>query len=766
MIKKLQQRLQFNNRQSSLTRPAVPHHFDTEQSSNDYLISLCKQQLHKEALQAFDSLVSSTDFRVKIGTYSLLIHACARLASLDHGRKVHAHIRLSETIPDVVLYNHMLNMYGKCRCPERAKQVFDEMPQRNVVSWTSLIASYSQNGRNSGAVEMYVQMLRSGVTPDGFTFGSVIKACSGLGEVSSGKQLHTHVLKSQFGARLIAQNALIAMYIKFDDVDGAWNVFDRIEEKDLISWGSIIAGLYQLGHECEALWYFQEMLSQGVYHPNEFLFASVFGACSNLLHLEYGRQIHGVCLKFGFARNNFAACSLCDMYAKSGLFSSAEAAFLQIERPDLVSYNVIIAGLANHAGYNQAFSLFNQMRRYLNLMPDDKTLCYLLCACGTPSALHHGMQIHSLLIKIGFNYDVPVCNTLVSMYSKCSNLCNAFTAFEEARQCHDLVSWNAILVACLQHHQPMEVFRLFKSFLLSEMRPDYITLTSVVGAYAEVASLQMGHQIHCYAIKSGLTSDVSVSNGLIDMYTKCGSLDTAQNLFDAMEILDVVSWSSLIVGYAQFGYAEKALVLYQSMINLKINPTEVTLVGVLTACSHVGLVEEGWALYRNMEVKHGIKPTKQHSSCVVDLLSRAGYLYEAKRFVEQMGYEPDVIIWQTLLAACRTHNNVEIGRWVAENILKLDPSNTAAHVLLCKLHAASGDWAEFARFKNMMKEQNVRKVPGQSWVEVENRVHAFLVRDSLHPERDRIYTTVNELLLQIVDHGRFVEDDVEICLKV
>lgn len=742
---KTQLRFAFNYSQTNV----LPY-FRTEQYSNDYISSLCKQKLYDEALGAFDFLHKNTSFPIRPSTYAQLISACSSLRSLEQGRKIHLHILASKCQPDVILNNHILNMYGKCGSLKDARSVFDYMHQRNVVSWTSVIAGYSQNGQENDAIELYFQMLQSGVMPDQFTFGSIIKACSGLNDVGLGRQLHAQVIKSEHGSHLIAQNALIAMYTKFDQLADAWDVFSHITTKDLISWASMIAGFSQLGYEFEALCHFREMLRCGGYQLNEFIFGSVFSACSSLLHPECGRQIHGVCIKFGLGRDIFAGCSLCDMYARCGFLDFARVIFDHIERPDLASWNAMIAGVANGGDVNEAMSFFSQMR-HLELIPDKLTIRSLLCACTGPLALHQGMQVHSYIVKIGFDTSVPVCNALLTMYAKCCVLCKAFLVFEELGENADSVSWNSILTACMQHNQAGDVFRLFNLLLVSQNKPDRITLSNVVGACAEVASLEMGNQAYCYIMKTGLILDVSVMNGLIDMYIKCGSLGSAQELFDSMEDPNIVSWSSLIVGYAQFGYGEEALKLFKRMRSLGVRPNEVTFVGVLTACSHVGLVEEGWQLYRTMETEYGIEPTREHCSCVVDLLARAGRLHEAEDFINQMPFDPDIIVWKSLLAACKTHGNADVGRRAAEKILIMDPTNSAAHVLLCNIYASSGRWGDVARMRGSMKERGVRKVPGQSWIEVKNRINVFFAEDSMHPERDKIYSILEELSLQMLD---------------
>lgn len=722
-----------------------------ELSSNSYISLLCNQHHYREALEAFDLYQKNMNIQLEPSTYTNLVLACSNIRSLEYGRKVHDHILKSDCQLDIVLQNHIINMYGKCCSLKDARKVFDAMQQRNVVSWTLMISGYSRDGQEHDAITVYKQMLRSGHFPDQLTFGSIIKACSGVGDVALGRQLHAHVIKSGFGHFLIAQNALVAMYTKFGHIAHASKVFTMISLKDLVSWGSMIAGFSQHGYELEALYLFKDMLGQGLYQPNEFIFGSVFSACGSLLEPEIGRQIHGMCTKFGLGKNNFSGCSLCDMYAKLGFLESAKMAFYHIENPDLVSWNAMIAAFADSSDATEAISFFSCMM-HMGLIPDNITFLSLLCACRSPMTLNQGMKIHSYIIKFGFNKHTAVCNSLLAMYTKCSNLREAFKAFEDMSQNANVVSWNAILSACLYHKQAGEVFQLFKLMLFSENKPDNITITNLLGACAELASLKIGNQVHCFSVKSGLVIDISTCNGLIDMYAKCGALKHAQNVFDSIENPNVVSWSSLIVGYAQFGHGREALNIFKEMRN-HVQPNEVTYLGVLTACSHIGLVEEGWHLFQAMGVEHGILPIREHFSCMVDLLARAGCLNEAEIYIKQTGFEPDIATWKTLLAACRTHGNVDIAKRAADSILKLDPSNSAALVLLSNIHASTGKWEDVAKLRNLMNQMGVQKVPGQSWIEDKDEIHVFFAEDSLHPQRVEVYAMLEELGLQMLDYG-------------
>jgi pentatricopeptide repeat protein len=729
----------------SYVRPELP--------ANSYISLMCKQQHYKEALEAFDFHLKNSNIHFEPSTFTSLVLACANFRSLEYAKKIHDHILKSSYQPNIVLQNHMINMYGKCGSMKDARNVFDTMQLRNVVSWTSMISGYSQNGQENDAIIMYIQMTQSGQFPDQLTFGSIIKACCIAGDIELGRQLHAHVNKSWFGHHLIPQNALISMYTNFGQIADASNVFTMISTKDLISWGSMITGYTQQGYRIEALYLFRDMLRQGFYQPNEFVFGSVFSACSNLLQVEYGKQVHGMCVKFGLRRNVFAGCSLCDMYAKFGFLPAAKMAFCQIKSPDIVSWNAIIAAFADSGDANEAIDFFHRMM-HIGLIPDSVTFISLLCACGSPTTLHQGMQIHSYTVKIGFNKEVTVCNSLLTMYTKCSNLHDALNVFRDISGNANLVSWNAILSACLQHKQEGETFILFKQMLFSENKPDSITITTLLGTCAELTSSGVGNQVHCFSLKSGLVLDVSVCNGLIDMYAKCGSLKQARDVFDSTQNPDIVSWSSLIVGYAQFGLRHEALNLFSSMTNLGFWPNEVTYLGALSACSHIGLVDEGWCLYKSMETEHRIPPTREHFSCMVDLLARAGCLHEAETFIQKSGFDPDITTWKTILAACKTHNNnVDIAERAAKNILKLDSSNSAAMVMLSNIHASAGNWEDVAKLRNLMKRMGVQKVPGQSWIEVKDKIHVFFSEDSSHPQRSNIYTMLEDLWLQILDDG-------------
>ncbi|KAL6652370.1 hypothetical protein ACP70R_011295 [Stipagrostis hirtigluma subsp. patula] len=715
------------------------------------------------ALHAFESLASSSpapaSSPLSAAAYAALVAACSRLRSLPHGRLVHRHLLASadaHLVRNTVLNNHLITMYGRCAAPDSARVVFDGMPDRNPVSWAAVIAAHAQNSRCADAMGLFSSMLRSGTAPDQFALGSAVRACAELGDVGLGRQVHAMVIKSVGGSDLIVQNALVTMYSKSGLVEDGLTLFERIRDKDLITWGSIIAGLAQQGCEMEALQIFREMISEGLHQPNEFHFGSVFSACGVVGSLEYGEQIHGLSVKYRLDRNSYAGCSLSDMYARCNKLDSARKVFYRIEAPDLVAWNSLINAYSAEGCLSEALVLFSEMRD-AGLRPDGITVRGLLCACVGCGALYHGRTIHSYLVKLGLEGDITVCNSLLSMYARCMDFPSAMDVFHETND-RDIVTWNSILTACVQHQHLEEVFKLFSLLHRSSSSLDRISVNNVLSASAELGYFEMVKQVHAYTFKVGLVNDTMLSNGLVDTYAKCGSLDDAKKLFEMMATsCDVFSWSSLIVGYAQFGYAKEALDLFGKMRSLGIKPNHVTFVGVLTACSRVGFVDEGCYYYSIMEPEYGIVPTREHCSCVIDLLARAGRLSEAAKFVDQMPFEPDIVMWKTLLAASKTHNDVEMGKRAAEGVLNIDPSHSAAYVLLCNIYAASGNWDEFAKMKKAMRSSGVQKLPGKSWIKLKGELKVFIVEDRSHPESDEMYTMLELVGTEMIRAGYIPE---------
>ncbi|KAG9456843.1 hypothetical protein H6P81_001351 [Aristolochia fimbriata] len=315
----------------------------------------------------------------------------------------------------------------------------------------------------------------------------------------------------------------------------------------------------------------------------------------------------------------------------------------------------------------------------------------------------------------------------------------------------DLVVWNSVIGAYAQNGNAEQALNLFKQMRRADFSPNQGTLTSAFRACTSSVMLELGRQVHVQVLK--FDSDLILENALLDMYCKCGSLEEAILLFERMKERDVISWSTMVSGLAQNGQSREALGLFKTMQQSGIRPNYITMVGVLFACSHAGLVDDGWYYYNSMKRLYGIEPGREHLGCMVDLLGRAGRVEEAAKFIDEMQLEADSVSWRTLLNACRVHRNVELAILAAKKVVEYDPEDIGAYVLLSNLYAESRRWRDVERVRETMRNRGVRKDPGCSWIELENQIHVFTLGDKSHPLIDKIILNLNILLQRTAEVG-------------
>lgn len=343
-------------------------------------------------------------------------------------------------------------------------------------------------------------------------------------------------------------------------------------------------------------------------------------------------------------------------------------------------------------------------------------------------------------------------SALVDMYCKGKSIAYAEEVFKRMTR-KNVVSWTALLVGYGQNGFSEEAVRIFCEMERNGIDPDDFTLGSVLSSCANLASLEEGAQFHGRAVVSGLISFLTVSNALVTLYGKCGSVEEARRLFNEMNIRDEVSWTALVSGYAQFGNAGETIDLFERMVADGLKPDGVTFIGVLSACSRAGLVEKGYQYFDSMVKQYGIIPVPDHYTCMIDLLSRAGRLEEARDFINKMPIHPDAIGWSTLLSSCRLHGNMVIGKWAAESLREVDPQNPASYVLLSSIYAAKGKWENVALLRKGMRDRGVRKEPGYSWIKYKNSVHVFSADDQSSPFSDQIYAELEKLNQKMIQEG-------------
>eukprot|EP01018_Ginkgo_biloba_P023373 Gb_39406 [translate_table: standard] len=692
--------------------------------------------------------------------YASLLHACTNIKQLH---QYHAHLLRAGLHQNIFIHTKLVTMYALCGSMDNARLLFNNTYKPNVYLWTAMISGYVRNGPCEEALKLYYQMQQEGVRPDKFVYSSIIKACADLSALQEGMDIHNDIVRNGFEADIFVGSSLVTMYAKCGSIVVARELFDRMPEKNVVLWSAMIAGYAQNGFANEALTLFNEMLCQDI-EPDSVIMVNILPACAHLSALQQGRRIHGYIVKSGFESDVVVGTALVDMYAKCGNMDLARHLFDKISKRNVVSWNAIIAGYAQNGHANEAFTLFRQMQ-LLGVKPNSVTMASVIPACVHLPALQQGKQIHAYIIRRGFESDIVLGTATVDMYAKCGSILIARQLFDKISK-RDVVAWSAMIAGYGRNGHASEVLTLFSEMQLQGIKPDSFSLVSILQACAHLSALQQGKRIHGFVIKSGCESDVIVGTALIDMYAKCGSIEIARQLFNKMSKRNVVSWNAMIMGYGMHGYGEDALALFSHMQQTGMMPDHVTFIGVLSACSHAGLVDEGFHYFDCMSQDYCITPKVEHYACMVDLLGRAGHLNEAHGFIKKMPLEPDAAVWGALLGACRIHCNIKLGEYVAERLFKLEPENAGWYVLLSNIYAVAGKWVDVAKVRRMMNDRGLKKKPGSSLIEVNNGVHAFFVADRLHPQSEKIYALLATLDEHMKEAGyvpdtNFVLYDVE-----
>ncbi|KAM0936441.1 putative tetratricopeptide-like helical domain superfamily [Dioscorea sansibarensis] len=462
-------------------------------------------------------------------------------------------------------------------------------------------------------------------------------------------------------------------------------------------------------------WLSSKVSPSEAYNSTEHHLISLFQSCTSMRHLE---QVHARVIRTGFDQHVFVLAKLLTFCADSGHHISTDYAlslFNHIQHPDTFIWNTVIRALAKARRAQDVFLLFRTMRRS-GKSPDNFTFAFLLKLCGDLPAAALGAQLHGSVLTHGFHTHSFVRNTLVHMYGLFGDMSNAYQVFEEIPCVDaDTVSWNSLIDGYVHCGHYREALRVFERMQRSGFTPDDATIVVTLCACSELGALDYGKRVHAGLSRSMLRDFVSVSNALIDMYAKCGEIDRAVNVFEGMKERNVVSWNSMILGLAMHGLAGQALGLFHRMRG-ETSPDGITFLGVLCACAHAGLVEQGKYCFESMTRDYGIKPMVQHYGCLVDLFGRVGFLREGYELINGMHMKDNAVVWRALLAACRVHGEMELGELVQRYLLELG-EHSSDYVLLSHVYAGAGQWNQVFRLREMMHEKRVKKPePGNSLI--------------------------------------------------
>ncbi|KAK7329224.1 hypothetical protein VNO77_23375 [Canavalia gladiata] len=501
-----------------------------------------------------------------------------------------------------------------------------------------------------------------------------------------------------------------------------------------------------------ALTLYYKMKSLGL-RPNNFTFPFFFLACANLAEVQHGRLGHSSVFKLGLHSDSHTSHSLITMYARCGQLRCARKVFDEIPQRDLVSWNSMISGYAKMGYAREAVEVFGDLRRD-GFEPDEMSLVSVLGACGELGDMELGKWVERFVLEHDITLNSYIGSALISMYAKCGDLASARRIFDDMAK-RDVITWNAVISGYAQNGMADEAISLFHGMKEDCVNPNKITLTAVLSACASIGALDLGKQIDEYASQRGFQHDVFIATALIDMYAKCGSLDSAERVFEEMPKKNEASWNAMISALASHGKAKEALSLFWRMSDEGggARPNDITFVVLLSACVHVGLVAEGYRLFDMMRTLFGLIPKIEHYSCMVDLLARAGHLYEAWDLIEKMPEKPDKVTLGALLGACRRKKNVDIGERVMQLILEVDPSNSGNYIIASKIYSNLNMWDDSARIRLLMRQKGITKTPGCSWIEIENRLHEFRAGDGLCLDSLDVSKTIDLLYEELKREG-------------
>ncbi|WRX25112.1 Pentatricopeptide repeat - like 10 [Theobroma cacao] len=570
---------------------------------------------------------------------------------------LHAKAIKNGSFQNLDVASYLLHLYGKSKCLSDARKVFDEMSQRDVRTWTILVSSFARAGSNGIVLELFRDMQNETVKPNQFTLSIVLKCCSSLSELRIGKGVHGWILRNGVVFDVVLGNSLLDFYVKCEDFGSAKWLFELMGERNSVSWNIMI------------------------------------GAHLNIGDVEKAVDI-----------------------------------FRRLSSKDVASWNTIIDGLMRNGPKRMALELLYEMVKNGTVL-DEVTFSISLVLVSSFMDIELGKQIHGRVLRLGFHVDGFIRASLIDMYCKCGKMEMALEVFKrmnsdfgrKENSIEEIVSWSSIVSGFVLNGEIEDAFKTFTSMISKEIEVDRFTVTSIVSACANSGVLELGQQVHALIQKIGHRVDAHLGSSLIDMYSKCGSLDDAQMVFKQTNDKNVVLWTSMISCCALHGQGREAVRLFEFMMSEGIKPNVVTFIGVLTACSHAGLIEEGCRYFRLMKEVYGIKPGVDHYSCMVDLYGRAGQLNETKNFIHENGIDHMSAVWRSFLSSCRLHRDIKMAEWVSEKLLHLEPPDAGTYILLSNIYATKQRWEEAAEVRSLMQSRGVKKHPGQSWIQIKNQ---------------------------------------------
>ncbi|CAL4900751.1 unnamed protein product [Urochloa decumbens] len=571
---------------------------------------------------------------------------------------------------------------------------------------------------------------------------AVLRAAAAAGDLSRVKALHARIIRASH-FHVVLHNNLISVYAKCGQVGLARKVFDAMPFRNAVSGNLLMSGYSSSGRHKDSL----ALLREADFGLNEYVLSAAVAASAHVRSYEMGMQCHGYAVKAGLAEQPYVCNAVLHMYCQCARMEDAVKVFENVSGFDAFAVNSMINGFLDRGQLDGSVRIVAGMMGEVERW-DDVSYVAVLGHCASMKDLVLGGQVHAQALKRRLELNVFVGSALVDMYGKCDRAHDAQCAFDVLPE-KNVVSWTAVMTAYTQNELYEDALQLFLDMESEGVKPNEFSYAVALNSCAGLAALRNGNALGACALKTGHWDHLVVGNALMNMYSKSGSIQDACRVFNSMPLCDVVSWNLIITGYAHHGLAREAMEVFHYMLSVGEVPSYVTFIGVLSACAQLGLVDEGFYYLNTMMKEVGVTPGKEHYTCMVGLLCRAGRLDEAERFIVANCIGTDVVAWRSLLSSCQIYKNYGLGHRVAEQILQLKPNDIGTYVLLSNMYAKANRWDGVVKVRKQMRERGVRKEPGVSWIQVGTDVHVFTSEDKVHPQIDQITVKLEELIDQI-----------------
>ncbi|XP_074289031.1 putative pentatricopeptide repeat-containing protein At3g25970 [Silene latifolia] len=706
-------------------------------------------QFHHPCFSLYTTMLS--DYRLMPDSYTLssLIKSCDNLNEIMIAHVICIKLGFNRS---GVLVSGMINKYGKFGCVESAEKCFEECGKLDSVVCTSMINGFVLNYEFEKGKDVFRRMGLLGLGLTEFSLTAVVRA---LREIKEGELIHGFSLKVGYRGSLHLCNVIMNMYARCGSRYSACKMFDEIPYPDVVSWTARIGAASDSG---DAINVFKFMHSNNL-ETNELTFVNVLSGVEDPKLLFAAKQVHSFCHKAGFLSVISVVNALLSMYQKCGVMDEARRVFDEMALRDSISWNSLIGGYSETGLVSTVLQLLSQMR-CIGIRPDQYTLASVLGGVEGADFAILVMQIHSYMIKTGLTLDGSMASCLISSYGKCYSFDCAKRVLGQLAEAQeiDVGHFQVMAASAIAAGRPLDALECFKSSMLlcSETNGDIFSI--VLKACSALTNLGQGKAIHSLALKSGLGTDMFVETSIIDFYCKCGCISDAQTVFLDTSTGNLAAWNAMIMGYAQHGCYPEVIALFDKMTEQLIKPDEITYLGILQSCCHAGLVNEAQIHLNTMYEIHGLVPCLEHYSSIIDMMGRVGLVKEAKLVIDQMPISPDAYVWQSLLSACNNAGELEIGEVAARELVKLQPENESAYILLSNLYAKACDWEGVRRLRKEMKEKLIYKEAGSSWTEIGGSMSQFRADDISHPDIEKIYFYLQTLADHILPPTQTLDD--------